>query len=333
MTEKPEFQLSGLCYEDKTTSNGTHKRISLKQCDLFNEAEIKSLSSAVATMENLFSNIDRSIAAEEACREFVEELKSLTSDNKYDIAKVDRRFRAYVMEFRLFLDHWKKYISDIKKIDNHYGSAYECLFDDTTSEIYDSCVEYVLATVIRNYVVHGYDSINGIHVDGCNNRVYIDRDNLFKIKISASAKEIVKKQPEKIDLVDIAEKSLEALNQVQEALMNFQITEDIGQASITLLDAKKRIDDANIKSDFWILIERKEPTKVMDYKHPMVIQRIKDENSNPVTEEPKQLIPVVPGINLQFWHLNWIGYIAVASYISNLWKKGYWLDIQKKYSL
>ena len=34
--------------------------------------------------------------------------------------------------------------------------------------------------------------------------------------------------------------------------MNFQITEDIGRASIILLDAKKRIDDANIKSDFWI---------------------------------------------------------------------------------
>lgn len=333
MIEKPEFQLSGLCYEDKTTSDGPHKRISLKQCNLFNEIEIKSLSSAVATMEKLFSNIDRSIAAEEACREFVEELKSLTSDNKYDIAKVDRRFRAYVMEFRLFLDHWKKYISDIKKTDNHYGGAYERLFNDITSEIYDSCDEYVLATVIRNYVVHGYDSINAIHVDGYNNRVYIERDNLFKIKMSASAKEIVKKQPEKIDLVDIAEKSLESLNQVQEALMNFQITEDIGEASITLLDAKKRIDDANIKSDFWILIEGKEPTKLMDYKHPVFIQRIKDENGNPVTEEKKPLIPVVPGINLQFWHLNWIGYVAVASYISNLWKKGYWLDIQKKYSL
>lgn len=138
MNERVEFPLSGLCYSEKTISNDMHNKGTLKQCNLFNEAEVKSLSSAIAIMEKLFLNMDRSIAADEACKEFVEELKGLSSDNKYGIAKVDRRFRAYVMEFRMFLDHWKKYISDIKKTDNHYCSAYEQLFCDITSEVYDN---------------------------------------------------------------------------------------------------------------------------------------------------------------------------------------------------
>lgn len=91
------------------------------------------------------------------------------------------------------------------------------------------------------------------------------RDNLFKIDMAASAKPIVKKQPEKIDLATVAQKSLEALQKVQEALINFQITENVGQSAVTLLEAKKRIDAANIKSDFWIIIDGKETTNAMDY--------------------------------------------------------------------
>ena len=64
---------------------------------------------------------------------------------------------AFVMEFRLFLEHWKKYISDLQNINKHYGSIYEKLYSDVTHEAYDTCEEYVLAYCLRNYVVHAYD--------------------------------------------------------------------------------------------------------------------------------------------------------------------------------
>ena len=241
------FPYKGLCYSiPAEQSIDPHNRGQIVQCDLFDEVEVKSITNAVISMECLFTNMDRSFAAEEALREFKAELNSLVSDNKYDIARVDRRFRAYVMEFRLFLDHWKKHISDLKKQDEKYSALYEKLYKDVTSSTYDSNDYYVLATVIRNYVVHGYDSINHAHV---------------------------------------------------------------GDAAVTLLNAKKRIDDAEISSKRWMLIGEQKP-KEISWKGKMV-----------------------QGIDLEYRIMNWDGYIAIAQYVAKLWQEGYWVEIQRKYSI
>jgi uncharacterized protein YutE (UPF0331/DUF86 family) len=240
--------------------------------------------------------------------------------------------KRIIGEFKLFLDHWTKYISDLKKTDKAYGKVYERLYKDVTTEAYDNYEEYAIATVLRNYVVHAYDSIDHIHVDGENNKAHVLRDNLLRIHISASAKSIIQKQPEMIDLVNIAEKSLEALEKVQEKLIGYQFTGDTVDAAITLLSAKKRIDEAGIKSNFWMLVEVQKPTQVLDYKNGIIMQRVKDLQGDPVQDE-KRILPLIRhGVDIGYKNLNWDGYLATACYVKSLWEKGYWKELQKKYS-
>lgn len=290
-----KFPIQGLCYSiPAADSKDPHNRGTLVQCNLFKESEVRSIAAAISEMEKLFFNMDRSIAVREALQEFKETLSSLTSDNKYDTARVDRRFRAYVMEFRLFLDHWKKYIGDLKKQDKQYGETYEKLYQNVTKNAYDSNDSYVLATVIRNYVVHGYNSINHAHVSDDTREVFIDRDSLFKIDVAASARPIIQRQDEEINLLHIAEQSFQVLQTVQEQLMDLQITSTIVEAALTLLNAKKQIDDAGIVSDHWMLIENQEQKEV--------------------AWQGK----IMRGIDLTYRHLNWDGYIAVAEYVIKL---------------
>jgi len=322
-----EFPLHGLCYTTAPNSDDPHNRGQLNQCTLFSEAETISLSKAAAVLEKFFTNMDRSFAVEEALEEFKTQLSSLKSNNDYDIARVDRRFRAYVMEFRLFLDHWKKYIGDIE--DESYRTAYEKLYEDVTSTAYDNNDSYVLATVIRNYVVHGYDSINHAHINGVDNRIFISRDRLFLINVAASARPVIQKQDEEIDLLKVAVESFSSLQSVHEQLVNFQISEEIGQAAVTLLNAKKQIEDAGIEAETWMIIEGQEVKEVLDYQNGMMIQKV-GEDGKPV-DEPRILPRVAQGIDLAYRPLNWIGYIAVAQYIAKLWQDGEWKKIQEKY--
>lgn len=325
------FPLQGLVYSETVDSHEPHNRGNLIGCKLFNEIELQELAKAASVMEELFSNIVRSIAAHDAYNEFQDELKKLQSADNYYVAIVDRRFRAYVMEFRLFLEHWKKYISDLKKKNKAYGTVYEELYKDITNEVYDSCEEYVLATVLRNYVVHGYDSINHIHVDGVNNKAEVLRDNLLKINCSTSAKIVIKKQEELIDLKSVAQKSLDALEKVQERLIEYQMTDVIVSAATVLMNAKGRIDNAGIKSNFWMLIEESKPIELLDYKRGLELQRFQDNNGNPVQEGKRVLPLVTQDIDIVYRKLNWDGYLATAIYIQNLWEKGYWKEVQKKY--
>lgn len=325
------FPLLCLVYGEGIDFTEPNNKGKLITCSLFDVDETKALSDAATVMEKAFSNMARSIAVHDAYKEFREELEKLKTGDNYNIAKVDRKFRAYVMEFKLFLDHWTKYISDLKKTDKEYGTVYARLYKDVTTEAYDNCEEYAIATVLRNYVVHAYDSIDHIYVDGEKNKAYVLRDNLLRIHVSASAKSIIQKQPEMIDLVYIAEKSLEALEKVQEKLIGYQFTDDTVNAAITLLSAKKRIDEAGIKSNFWMLVEVQEPKQVLDYKNGIIMQRVKDLQGNPVQDEKRVLPLIRHGVDIGYKNLNWDGYLATACYVKSLWEKGYWEELQNKY--
>lgn len=102
---------SGLHYCDGEAilPNG-RRSLNWKKCELFSDEEIKSISNAATILERIFDNLNRLDAAKEAYQEFKAELESLLSNDQFAIATVDRRFRAYVFEWKLFLDHWKKYI-------------------------------------------------------------------------------------------------------------------------------------------------------------------------------------------------------------------------------
>ena len=72
---------------------------------MFPEDKVKELFDAATTVEKLLSNMMRITAVVEANDELRAELQKVNSDDRLTIARIDRRFRAYVMEFKLFLYH------------------------------------------------------------------------------------------------------------------------------------------------------------------------------------------------------------------------------------
>lgn len=227
---------NGLHYCDRETSlpNG-RKSLNWVKCEIFTSEEVQSISDAATVLERLFDNLNRLDGAKDAYQEFKTELESLVSNDSFALATVDRRFRAYVFEWKLFLDHWKKYIDDGAQTMHwknqsgaeKYITAYQELYKYVTSTIYDGCEEYVLATAIRNHVVHANNVVYGAHIGLDRNKVFISRDTLLsESNISASQRDVIKKQDELIDLAVVAEKSLKAAETVMEELLNFQIDDE-----------------------------------------------------------------------------------------------------------
>ena len=131
-----------------------------------------------------------------------------------------------------------------------------------------------------------YDSINHCHINGVKNKAFISRDRLFLIDVAASAKPVIQRQEEEIDLLKVSQESYTVLQSIHEQLINFQITEEIGHAALTLLDTKMTIDDAGIEAETWMIIESQEAKEVLDYQNGLVLQRIED---GQMVDEPKIL--------------------------------------------
>lgn len=332
---------NGLHYCDKETSlpNG-RKSLNWVRCEIFTADEVRSISEAAAVLERLFDTLNRLDAAKDAYQEFKTELESLVSNDSFALATVDRRFRAYVFEWKLFLDHWKKYIDDGAQTKywkdqsgaEKYIAAYQTLYNDVTSATYDSCEEYVLATAIRNHVVHANNALYGAHVAPDGNKVFISRDALLsESNISASQRTVIEKQDEMIDLAVVAEKSLKAAEAVMKELLNFQIDNENTEAALSLINANAKIAEAGIKSDRWMIFKPGEVQWEPSLTQSVTMMRVKDEDGNPV-EEPGITMPLMsPAVGLTYQYLNWQGYIAFAGYLKHLYESGKWQEIQNRY--
>lgn len=308
------------CEAEAPLPNG-HKSLKWKKCELFNTKEVQSISEAALVLEGFFENLSRLDAAREAYREFSKELDGMVSSDTFAIATVDRRFRAYVFEWKLFLDHWKKYIDDGAQTKHwkdqngaeKYIAAYKKLYKDVTSSTYDSCEEYVLATAIRNHVVHANNAVYSAHVGSGRNKVFISRNALLsETNISASQRNVIEKQDEMIDLNVVAERGLKAAEMVMEELLNFQIDSDNAEAALTLLKANAKIVEAGIKSDYWTIFRTGEAKWEPSLTQSVTMRRVKDEVGNSV-DEPGITVPLMtPTFGLAYQYLNWKGYIAFA---------------------
>lgn len=233
--------ISGICYATEVEAiSPENKRIHWKQCELFSEEECHTVGKAAKVLERLFDNLFRLNAAKDAYTEFKEELNALCSNDPFVMATVDRRFRAFIFEWKMFLDHWKKYIDDgaqtkFWKCESEdevaeaqkYIKGYQQLYKDVTSATYDSCDEYVLANAIRNHITHANNAINSSYVGPEGNAVFITKRHfLTDTKISASQRAVVEKCDDLIDLAVVAEKTLEATEQIMEELLNYQMDTD-----------------------------------------------------------------------------------------------------------
>ena len=265
--------LSGFCYctVSETDEKGNHGLI-WTRCTLFNEEEEDAIQEAGRILDRFFINVERMNAVIEAYQEFINDLHSLNSGGRDEIARLDRRFRAYVMEWRLFLDHWKKYIEDGAQTEgwsenekNDYIEAFKKLYDTVTKAAYESIQEYVVANPIRNHVVHANNSIYHAHVGVDGNQACISRDALLNDHhISASQREIVEKLDEQIDLEWVADGSLKAMQEVNEAFIRYQIDSDVITATVALVGAYERIRKEKIDAPMWMFI--RSSTKKKDGK-------------------------------------------------------------------
>lgn len=334
--------LDGLCYcsSEETLPDG-HKSLHWEQCKLFSKDEVEEIDKAAVVMERLFENLFRLDAAKEAFQEYKDQLKSTTSGHSQEKAKADRRFRAFIQEWKLFLDHWKNYIengvqtkywsekSDAEKYINTYKQLYQDLIDEA-----EKCDAFVVAWAIRNHVAHADNAISWFPVDQNGAKALIAKSVLLE-RCNADRraqwqKDAIERQQDMIDLTAVGEQALTEADKIMEGLLQFQIDDANTAAAVTLIKADARIEETGIKADRWMIFFNNGIEWTLG-REVGVIQRVADEDGEPVNEEAKKVTVMVPGMKLSYRALNWIGYVAFAGYFSHLVKSGKWKSLQDKY--
>lgn len=316
-----------------------HKQFAFHGCKLFDEAETGRIKESVSVLNRYFTNLDRLNGVKDAYQEFKDELKNLDSRNPRSKSTVDRRFRAFILEWKLFLDHFDRYISDgaqtvywkgvSDEAKAQYLAAFRNYFNDVKDPRHQSDA-FNLAAVIRNHVQHANDAID--YTDW--KKVFISRDKLLNDeRVNASQKAALQKQQEFIDLEIVADGAVEVIEKIHEQLLNFMVDSDTAEAALTLLNAHKRILEAGVKSDRWVICGMSE------------FELVDRETGKTITENQEADPDYIPfeletglvknnftiGRKMVYIPLNWPAYIAFAGLLGNLWKRGVWRDIQKKY--
>lgn len=289
------------------------------KCTLFNEEEIFRISTSVQIMKRLFKNLDRSHAVQQAYSEFVEEAKKPNSENPYERAEVDRRFRAFIFEWKLYTEHWKNYIYDLDE--SVYLDEFVAGYKDLYNKLMDAAYKdekFLTAHVIRNYASHANEVVTHSHI-GDENEYYIGRDHLVKFlnanieKTNGSRrkqqledqKNAIVAHEEYINLETVAKDAMEYIRQIETALMNYQMEPQTIQATLILTDAKRRIDDAGMESEIWELLS---PVPFMMIDH-----------SSYQTLDLKAVIDGKEVSQTIFRErLNWIGYQAIMDYLKQI---------------
>lgn len=289
------------------------------KCRLFNYEEEFRIETAVHIMDRLFGNLNRSVAAGEAFDEFIEETSKPNSDNPFAREIVDRRFRSFIFEWKLYTEHWKKYIYELD--DSAYLDEFVAGYKDLFKQLMDYAYknsDFVLAHVIRNYISHANDAIHHSHIDGKNNQFFAKRDILIAFLNESIGKakgkqktnlesqlSLIQGQEELLDLAVVAEKAMDQLRIIETALMNYQLEPQTLQSINILLDAKRKIDEAGIENDLWEIL-RPEPVIMTDHS-----------SVNSITMET-----TIHGEKIRQTiyrkRMNWIGYEAMASYVTNI---------------
>lgn len=316
---------NGLYYSKPNTHN-------LQPCTLFRNEAIAEIEQAADEMERLFVNVDRSIAAQNAADEFRESLSSLKSGDRYSVAVVERRYRAFLFEWRLYTEHWKKYINKLKKQPEGYAEGYKKLLKDVKDEAYKDD-RFILTIVLRNYAAHASSLIEHCHVDGYKNTACVRKSSLEDFLRAEKRShwrdyiQMLQNKPDEIDLVKVADDALACMDEIQEKLMDYQLDERVIKACTVLLDAKKRIDELKIEAGYWWLFKNLGEQQVLDYRNGLTLTRVKDAEGNDIEPETHVLPRIVTGLNVVPRQLNWIGYDAMASYLVHIWKNGKWEEI------
>lgn len=237
-----------LCYVSEESSDGKE---SFCPYSAFSSEDSSILLADSGNLQSFYQNLSRMTAITTTYREFI---AFYNTHNEYDellIPEMERRLRAYFLEFGVFLNHWERYIK-------HHAQKKEYLqlYKDLTHNAYDRNSNYAFASFLRNYATHAGDLIqssfygNGHFEIGCFSDIML-KDSSLKAK----ERELIKRQPAKfIPLLPIVEGSFIELQAIHRELMLFQIDSTVINACKRMIDFSCKIgNDLDFKK--WAIVE------------------------------------------------------------------------------
>lgn len=182
---------------------------------------------------------------ESAYDEFISFKKTVTAPAIKTDIELEVKARSFFLEFEIFLDHWNKYMSRRGKKD-----GFKPVFDKATHGAFDSSDDYALASMLRNYIAHNSEVIQGkfwggqgTYDVGCSKDLLLSDSNFSKTK-----KEIIKRQPAQyISLTPIMSGALDKLREIHKVFMNFDFSEEDVSAAWTVDEAISAIKDAGLE--------------------------------------------------------------------------------------
>lgn len=93
---------------------------------------------------------------EDAYEDFISFKSTVTVSAIASDMTLERKARSFFLEFEIFLDHWKKYMSWRGK-----KEEFKAVFDQATHSTFENSDQYALASMLRNYIAHNADVIQG----------------------------------------------------------------------------------------------------------------------------------------------------------------------------
>lgn len=159
---------------------------------------------------------------EDAYQDYTEYSKTVTEPSREADIKLERLARSYFLEFSVFLEHWKSYIRA-----NGKWKQFKTVFEQQTHDAFDSSDSYALVAMLRNYIAHSANIVQGKfwgagHYDiGCSKEVLL-QDPIF----NETKKAIIQRQPAQlISLTPIMRGALDKLREIHKAFLTFDFGE------------------------------------------------------------------------------------------------------------
>lgn len=188
---------------------------------------------------------------EDAYRDYVDYSKTVNEPSREADIKLERLARSYFLEFSVFLEHWKSYIRA-----NGKWKQFKAVFEQQTHDAFDSNDNYALAAMLRNYIAHSADIIQGRfwgagHYDiGCSKEVLL-KDPIF----NETKKRIIKRQPAQfISLTPIMRGALDKLQEIHKAFLRFDIGETELRAAAVVEKAIEAIREHEMENRRWQIV-------------------------------------------------------------------------------
>lgn len=186
---------------------------------------------------------------EDAYKEFIDYKATVRVPAIETNMALERKARSFFLEFDIFLDHWNKYMSYRGK-----KEEFKVVFEKATHDAFDSSDNYALAAMLRNYIAHSSDVIQGqfwggndVYDVGCSKEVLLADSTFNKTK-----KEIIKRQPAQIiSLTPIMAGAIEKLREIHKVFLGFDFGEEEISAAKLIVTAVDEFRNAKLEDRKW----------------------------------------------------------------------------------